>query len=542
MDSTAKKLKIEYKSSVKFKDIQEALKAVYGGVQPHNQEMEEAVLGACILVEYAWREIRFLEADHFYFSNHTIIYRAIRTLSDTNQPIDLLTVTHQLRKENKLDAIGGPTALVELTNRVASDAHIVKHARIIYELHLRREGIAKLSQNIGKMFGIGEDIFDLRNELAQELRIMPPTGYLQAQTMQDAITDGMNEPPMLQLFGNLWRTGEITLLWGEEGSGKSILAVQVADCITKGEPIFDGITMNECDAMKILYCDFELLKAELASRYTNQETGAMYDFDKEKFIRITENDDWDMSTKVNVIDFIEDAIATLQAEALIVDNITWLTSQSAHDTDVALELMKRLKSINKRSKMPMLILAHSKKRTNKTQPIDKGDLAGSAHISRFATNSVAIGRSAADPEIRYIKQVKQRNGKEVYTEDNVIVCTITKKNNMVQFEYLEMGKEQDHLADWNNKEAQEEIIEKALELRTTSNQGWESIKDEVGFKGSRNTLIKKCKQFVRNSLEYEFTPETGEFKKKSWEACKETEEDQNKIDPKHRQNDDDIPF
>ena len=112
---------------------------------PNALALEEAVLGAVMLDTKAFSEVKkFLEPKHFYKDAHKEIYTAIIQLSEDSNPIDLLTVTDQLKKRKKLDAAGGPYYLVGLTNRVASAANIEYHARIVMQKFYSREGILSL--------------------------------------------------------------------------------------------------------------------------------------------------------------------------------------------------------------------------------------------------------------------------------------------------------------------------------------------------------------------------------------------------------------
>ena len=105
---------------------------VFGKVQPQALPLEEAVLGALMLDKDALAVILdILRPDSFYAESHQEIYRSIVELFSKSRPVDLLTVTEELKKAGKLEVVGGAYYLVELTNRVASAANIEYHARII---------------------------------------------------------------------------------------------------------------------------------------------------------------------------------------------------------------------------------------------------------------------------------------------------------------------------------------------------------------------------------------------------------------------------
>lgn len=111
-----------------------------GKVPPQATDIEEAVLGALMLDKDAFDEVsNILSQDCFYVEKHQKIFNAILTLQNNNSPIDMLTVTQQLKKNGEIDQIGGVYAISGLTNKVASAAHIVIHAQILKEKLIGRQ-------------------------------------------------------------------------------------------------------------------------------------------------------------------------------------------------------------------------------------------------------------------------------------------------------------------------------------------------------------------------------------------------------------------
>lgn len=100
-------------------------------VPPQAVELEEAVLGALMLEKDAVIEVQgLITPEAFYNEAHQIIYKAIVDLSMELKPIDLYTVTEKLKQIKKLTAVGGPSYLAQLTQKVGSAAHVEFHARI----------------------------------------------------------------------------------------------------------------------------------------------------------------------------------------------------------------------------------------------------------------------------------------------------------------------------------------------------------------------------------------------------------------------------
>lgn len=141
-----------------------------GKVQPQARELEEAVLGALMLEKDSYSIISdILKPDSFYDETHQIIYQAIIHLAVRQAPIDMLTVIEELRKEGNLDRVGGPVYIAQLTEKVASAAHIEFHARIIAQKYLARELISFSSNVTQKAFDETSDVDDLMQEAESKL-------------------------------------------------------------------------------------------------------------------------------------------------------------------------------------------------------------------------------------------------------------------------------------------------------------------------------------------------------------------------------------
>jgi replicative DNA helicase len=116
------------------------LAAMSGKMPPVATEFEEAVLGALMLEHEALQDVsEILKPEHFYSDKHQRIYSAMTRLNAKNTPIDLLTLTEELKRSGDLDAIGGRFTLIQLTEKVASAVNIEHHARIIFQKYIQRE-------------------------------------------------------------------------------------------------------------------------------------------------------------------------------------------------------------------------------------------------------------------------------------------------------------------------------------------------------------------------------------------------------------------
>lgn len=136
---------------------------VYGKVPPQANDLEEAVLGAVMLEKEKLAEVLEIiqSPECFYVDAHQKIYAAIRRLFDKGMPVDLLTVTEELRKSNELEIVGGAYFLTRLTMSVLSSAHVESHARIVMEKFIQRELIRISGGIISDAYEDSTDVFDL---------------------------------------------------------------------------------------------------------------------------------------------------------------------------------------------------------------------------------------------------------------------------------------------------------------------------------------------------------------------------------------------
>ncbi|HYX10290.1 MAG TPA: DnaB-like helicase N-terminal domain-containing protein, partial [Bacteroidales bacterium] len=119
----------------------------YGKMPPQALDMEEVVLGAVMLEKDAILSvIDIIKPESFYKEAHQKIFKAVIDLSIAEKPIDIMTVTEELRSRKQLEEVGGPFYIAELTSRIASAANIDYHARIIEQKYIQRELIRVSSE------------------------------------------------------------------------------------------------------------------------------------------------------------------------------------------------------------------------------------------------------------------------------------------------------------------------------------------------------------------------------------------------------------
>lgn len=311
---------------------------------------------------------------------------------------------------------------------------------------------------------------------------------LQIRTGRQVLEDANSKPIPKMLFSEFWHEGEICILFADTNVGKSILAVQIANSISRGEAI--NHFKLEAKKQSVFYLDFELSDKQFQKRYSlNYESNYSFD-DNFKRIDINTNfTDYD-DFEIKLFSELEKAIKESNCKILIVDNITFLKTQSTETAKDALPLMRKLIELKKQYDLSMLILAHTPKRILAT-PISINDLAGSKHLSNFADSVFSIGTSSQDSTKRYLKQIKARATEKIFDGDNIIICKIDKPINFLEFQYLDLGNEREHLKQLSDLE-ELELERKIIDLKTKNSKlSFRKIAATVGSNHSKVERIIK---------------------------------------------------
>jgi len=166
-----------------------------GRVPPQSVDLEKAVLGAMMLEKNAVTDtIDILMQESFYDPKHQYIFAAIKELFGSSKPIDILTVTDKLKQNGELEAAGGAVYISQLTNRIASTAHVEYHARVIAEKYIKRELIRMSSEVMKEAFDDTNDVFDVLNKAEGDLfKIAENNMGKSVDIMQNVVREAIEE-------------------------------------------------------------------------------------------------------------------------------------------------------------------------------------------------------------------------------------------------------------------------------------------------------------------------------------------------------------
>jgi len=218
----------------------------FGKLPPQAPELEETVLGALMLETDAYSLVsEILKPDCFYKIAHQKIYESIQSLALHQEPIDMHTVTEQLRKNGTIDDIGGPYYITLLTAKVNSAAHLEYHARIIVQKYLARELIRVSSDIQTRAFDEKTDVDDLmqdaegmlfevsqRNLKKDVTQINPVIEEARHRMIQAASKQGASGVPSgfhsLDKITSGWQRSDLIIIAARPAMGKTAFVLSMA--------------------------------------------------------------------------------------------------------------------------------------------------------------------------------------------------------------------------------------------------------------------------------------------------------------------------
>ncbi|MBP2282764.1 replicative DNA helicase [Flavobacterium sp. CG_23.5] len=250
-----------------------------GKLPPQVLDLEEAVLGAMMIDKKGVDDvIDILQPDAFYKDAHKYIFEAIVQLFTETQPIDLLTVSAQLRKNAKLDLAGGDFYLIQLTQKISSSAHIEFHSRIILQKYIQRSLIRISSEIIEESYDETTDVFELldkaesklyevtqgnvkrSSETAQSL-VLQAKKRIEEIAGQEGLSGVETGFEKLDKVTSGWQPSDLIIIAARPGMGKTAFVLSMAR----------NVAIDSGKAVALF--SLEMSSVQLITRLISSETG-----------------------------------------------------------------------------------------------------------------------------------------------------------------------------------------------------------------------------------------------------------------------------
>ena len=255
-----------------------------GKIPPQALDLEEAVLGAMLIDEKGVNEvIDILSPEVFYKKSHQLIFESIQRLFRESEPIDLLTVSADLKKNKNFEIIGGDFYLIGLSQKVSSSAHIEYHSRIIQQKFIQRKLITISNEIISKSYNESTDVIDLLDEAESKLYDIAQNNIKgSSETAQNLVIQAKNR---IEEIGNRegslsgistgfekldrltsgWQPSDLIIVAARPGMGKTALALSMARNISVQKKI------------PVAFFSLEMSSVQLITRLISAETGLSSD-------------------------------------------------------------------------------------------------------------------------------------------------------------------------------------------------------------------------------------------------------------------------
>ncbi len=274
-----------------------------GRIPPKATEAERAVLGSMMLEKEAVPQaIEVLRDESFYEIKHQHVFGAISHLFENGNPVDLISVTEELRRREKLESVGGTYYLTELTECVASAANVAWHSRIVSEKFLLRKMIETMTTLVGEAYEPSTDAFNLldmverdifsitQNQLSNKSQkmgdvLMETLKKLEAIHGQAGGVTGISSgfTKMDDMTGG-WQNSDLIIIAARPSMGKTAFALSICRnaALDREKPTPVAIFSLEMSADQLAQ---RLLTAEARVDAQSARTGRLSDDDWPKLAR-----------------------------------------------------------------------------------------------------------------------------------------------------------------------------------------------------------------------------------------------------------------
>lgn len=249
-------------------------------IPPQNLDAEKSLLGAILISDNIIADVvASITPEDFYETKHQLIFAAMLALYETNRPIDLLTLTTQLKAHKNLDKAGGSTYLTSLTNYISSAAHATAYADLVSAASTRRRLITTATSITEMAYEDDTDMTVLLDEAEKELfSVSGKVVKTDAVSMEDILTDTFDRLEELSKNKGALRglkTGFHDLDRMTAGFQKSDLIIIGARPAMGKTTFAQNLLYNVASINKspVLFFSLEMSKAQITDRMLSDVSG-----------------------------------------------------------------------------------------------------------------------------------------------------------------------------------------------------------------------------------------------------------------------------
>lgn len=440
---------------------------------PQNLDAEQSVLGAILIDNNALpRTLEILDPEDFYKLSHRKIFQAMTGLFDKNEPIDLITLTDQLKKDDELEAIGGIAYLSLIVNMVPTAANVKYHSHIVREKALLRGLLRSTNEIASKVYEDNLDAEDLVDYAERSIfKISDKRVKASFVSLKEVIRDSFEMiehlydkketvtgvPSGFRDLDDLttgFQKGDLIVVGGRPSMGKTAFALNIAQHV--------GLELKEPVAIFSL----EMAKEQLAIRMLCAEAMVNSNSIRKGFIK---KEDWHKLTSAasNLTGapiFIDDSsgitVLELRAKArrlkmeyglslVIVDYLQLMRGKGSferREQEIS-DISRSLKALAKELSVPVLAVSQLNRSVEQRRPPkpiladlrESGAIEQDADVILFLYRDEVYNREAKKGHSEVII-AKQRNG-PTGTVDLAFMASCTRFLNMIDRDTEDIGED-----------------------------------------------------------------------------------------------------
>jgi replicative DNA helicase len=434
------------------------------GLQPQAKDAEIAILGAILIESNAIDKVtELLTPDSFYVTAHQKIFTSIINLQKKHQPIDLVTVTEELKQAGHLDEIGGPYELVKLTNAIVSSANIVNHARLVHEKYTLRKLISVSTEITAKALDPETDCFELIDLAEKQIMTLCNNNTADTLHISSVLVNTLQKIDQWKAVGTSitgirsgfsdldkstrgWQPGDLIIVAARPSVGKTAFALNlVRNAALNGAGV--GVWSLE---MKAPYLALRMLAAQSDVFLNKLQTGSLMDFEYKKLTEAANN-----LSRYNI--FFDDANAvnlrSLKAKArrlkkkhniglIVIDYLQLMHGESKNNREQEIATISReLKNLAQELEIPIVALSQLSRDGVKNSTWDvpppisalreSGAIEQDADLilMLWGANDAELANDQSYEGKRRIRIMKQRNG-------SLMTCDLDFKNEIQLFKSI----------------------------------------------------------------------------------------------------------
>lgn len=362
---------------------------------PMNIDAEVALLGSLLIDPASRHNINGLQADDFYLQKHRWIYTAIMDMHRNGDPVDYVTLVHELERRSQLEPIGGAFYLSQLANAVPSAMNVSSYAHIISDAHKRRDMLDLVSEVARLAYREDQDL-DVTADYVQA-----KLNKLKAEQQRKTWQSFADLAPLLSDVTWLWESwiprGMLTLLGAVAGAGKSMIALDLCKTVMHGLPFPNGARNPYPEGAPAIYVDAEVVPQIIRERAMRWQMNM-----EQLYLMLPLPNEMVDFSRSEYREMLRSMASSIKPGLIIIDSLSSITSKGENAIEDVRLILGFLNEIAQAYNCAVVIVHHLRKRgglqIGMQFELSIDDFRGSSHITAMARSVIGLSVVQTGPD------------------------------------------------------------------------------------------------------------------------------------------------